>query len=126
MRLVRSAHTGPEITVRRMLHRMGYRYRLHRSELPGTPDLVFSSRRKVIFVNGCFWHQHSCTRGSRVPASRRSYWLRKLRRNRARDAVNLKRLKAMGWFPIVVWECQLKNPSRTARRLRTHLGGLGG
>ena len=126
MSLVRSANTKPEIAIRRMLHAMGYRYRLHRRDLPGNPDLVFPSRRKIVFVNGCFWHQHPCTRGSRIPASRRDYWVRKLRRNRKRDAVNLKTLMGMGWSPIVVWECQLKNPSRVARRLRVHLGDLGG
>ena len=126
MALVRGKDTKPEIAIRRMIHAMGYRYRLHRRDLPGKPDLVFPSRRKVIFVNGCFWHQHSCLRGSRIPSSNRDYWLCKLRRNRERDVVNLKRLKALGWSPIVVWECQLKNLSRVMGKLRDQLGGLTG
>ncbi len=122
MARIRGADTGPEIVVRRLLYALGYRYRLHASELPGKPDIVFRSRRKVIFINGCFWHQHtSCKRGRRVPKARRAYWLPKLRGNRRRDAVNLRRLKILGWSPLVIWECQLKNLDLVERRLRAHL-----
>lgn len=123
MARVRSAHTGPEIAVRKLLYALGYRYRLHARELPGKPDVVFRSRRKVIFINGCFWHQHSCKRGRRIPKTRRDYWLPKLRGNRRRDAVNLNRLKISGWSTLVIWECQLSDLAKVARRLREHLGG---
>ena len=126
MALVRSEDTKPELAARRLLHALGYRYRLHGRDLPGKPDIVFRSRRKLIFVNGCFWHQHACKRGRRIPVSRRNYWLLKLRRNRDRDAVNQKRLRALGWSVFVIWECQLKNPGAVAQKLRRYLEGAGG
>lgn len=108
MRRVRSKDTKPELRVRRLVHGLGYRYRLHKADLPGRPDLVFASRRKVIFVHGCFWHGHSCKLG-RVPKSRVQYWLNKLKRNRERDKLVLQRLKAENWRSLVIWECQLRN-----------------
>ena len=86
MRAVKSHDTKPELLVRRAIHCMGYRYRLHRKDLPGKPDVVFPSRKKIIFVHGCFWHGHDCARGARMPKSNRSYWVSKISRNRERDA----------------------------------------
>ena len=106
MRRVRSENTKPELIVRKLAHGLGYRFRLHRKDLPGKPDLVFAGRRKIIFVHGCFWHQHSCKRGGRVPATRREYWVAKLERNVARDKAVTRRLRKLGWGVMVVWECQ--------------------
>ena len=105
---VRSKNTKPEMVVRRMLHAQGYRYRLHRSDLPGSPDLVFPSYKKIIFVNGCFWHGHSCKNGTRSPRSNTEYWHPKLLRNMERDAENIKKLVALGWQVFTVWECEIR------------------
>src|SRR5215472_3891233 len=105
MAAVRSKNTAPEMRVRRLAHSMGYRYRLHRRDLPGTPDLVFPSQKKIIFVHGCFWHQHGCP-GSHMPRSNEAYWAPKLERNRTRDAEHLEALKAAGWRCLVLWECE--------------------
>ncbi len=121
MRAVKSRDTGPEKAVRKLTHRMGYRFRLHRADLPGKPDLTFVSRRAVIFVNGCFWHGHSCKRGARVPKANRTYWTAKIARNVARDATNAAQLKAMGWRALDVWECQLKDESKLAAKIRRFL-----
>lgn len=121
MQAVRGRDTGPEMTVRRMAHDMGYRYRLHRKDLPGKPDLVFPARRKVIFVHGCFWHQHDCPRGARSPKSSRGYWIPKLNRNRERDTENVSRLESLGWQVLVIWECELKDRDAVADRLRAFL-----
>ena len=112
MRAVKGRNTGPEMTVRRLLHSLGYRYRLHRSDLPGKPDLAFPGRRKVIFVHGCFWHGHSCPRGARAPKTNSSYWTAKIAGNAARDVLNRSRLEDMGWEVLSVWECELKEPVR--------------
>ena len=117
---IRAKDTKPEMAVRRLIHSLGYRYRLHRKDLPGQPDLVFSSRRKLVFVHGCFWHQHTC-KGAHLPKSNRSYWKPKLERNRARDAEHLKVLTSMGWKCIVVWECELKHLERVQQRLSRFL-----
>ncbi|MDJ0708030.1 MAG: DNA mismatch endonuclease Vsr [Leptolyngbyaceae cyanobacterium MO_188.B28] len=109
MRAVKSGDTKPEMLVRRLVHGLGYRYRLHRADLPGKPDLVFSSQRKVIFVHGCFWHGHHCPRGARIPKSNTDYWLRKITRNQDRDQANLATLRHQGWSALVVWECQTKD-----------------
>ena len=122
MAQVRSKGTKPEMAVRRMLHGMGYRYRLHLSNLPGKPDLVFPSKRKVVFVNGCFWHLHTGCRGSHIPSTNREYWLGKLQRNQARDNENIKTLESDGWSVTVVWECQLDDTEGLASRLRSFLG----
>jgi len=114
MRAVRSVDTRPEMIVRRLLHAMGYRYRLHRRDLPGAPDIVFAGRRKLIFVHGCFWHGHDCARGARMPAANADYWRSKITRNLARDADHLAALRQAGWQPLVVWECQLKVRDRPA------------
>ena len=108
MRRVKGRDTGPERTVRRVLTRLGARYRLHRADLPGRPDIVLPGRRLAVFVHGCFWHGHNCARGSRVPQERRDYWTAKIAGNRARDAHNAKALAALGWRVEAVWECELK------------------
>jgi DNA mismatch endonuclease (patch repair protein) len=108
MQAVKSENTQPEMVVRRLAHRMGFRFRLHRKDLPGKPDLVFPKLRKVIFVNGCFWHGHDCRRGARVPVQNRAYWKKKVSRNRYRDKAAHASLQKLGWKVLVVWECELK------------------
>jgi len=117
MRAVRSANTSPELRVRRLLYSLGYRYRLHIKGLPGTPDIVFASRKKAVFVNGCFWHGHTCARGGRVPKTNSDYWISKVARNRARDMSARRRLKASGWNVLVLWECELRDEARLLKRL---------
>jgi DNA mismatch endonuclease (patch repair protein) len=121
MRAIRSKNTGPEMIVRRLVYSLGYRYRLHRKDLPGKPDLVFASRRKVLFLNGCFWHGHDCKRGSRIPKTNIKYWERKLARNKARDAEHETDLKAQGWRVLVIWECQTKDETALRNILRSFL-----
>jgi DNA mismatch endonuclease (patch repair protein) len=115
MRLIRSADTKPELLVRRLVYSLGIRYRLHRKDLPGCPDLVFTSRRKVIFVHGCFWHQHQECRDGRPPRSKTEYWLPKLARNIERDGAAITELKKMGWRVLVIWECELSNSALIKR-----------
>ncbi len=122
MRAVKCRDTRPEMIVRSLAHRMGYRYRLHRKDLPGKPDLVFAARRKVIFVHGCFWHQHHCPRGARFPKSNRDYWIPKLQRNQQRDEIHQAHLRNMGWDVLVIWECELKNRGALVKRLRQFVG----
>ncbi|MCR9221809.1 MAG: very short patch repair endonuclease [Alphaproteobacteria bacterium] len=122
MQAVKSADTKPELLVRRRLHALGYRYRLHDRRLPGKPDLVFSRRRTVVFVHGCFWHGHACARGARRPAANRDYWAGKIARNRARDAANREALEAMGWRVLTVWECELRDADAAVARLVAALG----
>ena len=117
MAQVKSKGMKPEMQVRRLLHGLGYRYRLHRKDLPGRPDLVFPSRRKVVFVNGCFWHKHSSCPRVRIPATNRDYWLPKLERNRSRDERNIALLQEDGWAVMTVWECQLQDLPATTGRL---------
>ena len=112
MQAIRGKNTGPELAVRRIVHRLGYRYRLHKKGLPGRPDLVFARRKKVIFVHGCFWHAHDCRYG-RAPESRQDYWLPKLKRNRERDIENKADLESLGWEVLTVWECQIKEKDKT-------------
>lgn len=123
MSRIRGKDTAPELAVRRMLHGMGYRYRLHRRDLPGCPDLVFSSRRKAVFVHGCFWHRHPdpACKLARLPKSRLDFWLPKLEGNRARDLRNQDALRAQGWGVFVVWECQLRNPETLKIQIKTFL-----
>ncbi len=117
MAQVKSKGMKPEMKVRRLLHGLGYRYRLHRSDLPGRPDLVFPSRRKVIFVNGCFWHYHRGCGWVRIPATNRDYWVGKLERNRDRDERNLSLLEDMGWSALTTWECELRDMETATARL---------
>jgi DNA mismatch endonuclease (patch repair protein) len=115
MQSVGTKDTGPERMVRRLLHAAGFRYRLHAKNLPGRPDIVFPGRMKAIFVNGCFWHNHGCAKGQ-VPKSRLDYWGPKLEANRARDALNKRRLRAMGWRVMTVWQSQTRKPERLAAK----------
>ena len=120
MRAVKGKNTGPEMVVRRLVHGMGYRYRLHRKGLPGKPDLVFALRRKVVFVHGCFWHGHACKRGDRIPKANRDYWTRKIARNKERDQAHLAALHADRWQALVIWECEIGRAD-TEHRLRRFL-----
>ncbi len=122
MRAVKSKNTRPEQAVRSLLHALGYRCRLHRRDLPGSPDIVFPGRKAVIFVHGCFWHGHGCTRGSRMPKANADYWVGKLARNMARDAKAKSNLEALGWRVLTVWECEIKDAAMLADRLRDFLG----
>ena len=117
MRAVKSKDTTPELIVRRLVHSLGFRYRLHDPSLPGKPDLVLRRLHKLIIVNGCFWHLHGCAR-CRIPASRRSYWLKKLNGNVARDRRVLRQLRRVGWRVLVVWECQTRPDRLDALRSR--------
>jgi len=108
MSKVRSKNTSPELKVRKLVFSLGYRYRLHGKNLPGKPDLVFPSRKKAIFVHGCFWHYHGCKKGQ-LPKSRLDYWLPKLLANRKRDAANISALTHLGWQALVVWQCEIKD-----------------
>lgn len=121
MARVRSRDTTPEMLVRRLLWRMGYRYRLHRADLPGKPDLVFPGRHKAIFVHGCFWHGHDCKRGAREPKANADYWRRKIAGNRARDARHLDVLAALGWSTLTLWECELRDEETLVRLLTEFL-----
>jgi DNA mismatch endonuclease (patch repair protein) len=122
MALIRSVDSKFELRVRSALHRRGYRYRKHDRRLPGKPDLVFVSRRKVIFLHGCFWHGHRCRLG-RMPKSRSQYWVPKISGNRLRDGRNLKALRALGWSVLTVWECELDKFDRLVVRIKKFLGG---
>ena len=125
MSAIRSKGTKPEMAVRRLLHSMGYRYRLHKDGLPGKPDLVFPGRRKVIQVHGCFWHQHA-EPGCKIvrhPKSNQDYWLPKLERNVVRDAEQTEQLRAMGWDVLVVWECEVRAGSEFLARVTNFLDG---
>ncbi|MFZ1830478.1 MAG: very short patch repair endonuclease [Candidatus Competibacteraceae bacterium] len=121
MRAVKSRDTAPEMTVRRLVYSMGYRYRLHRKDLPGKPDLTFQSRRKVIFIHGCFWHGHDCKRGARVPKNNREYWETKIARNRERDSQHDEGLRREGWRILVVWECQIQEQTALIDLMRRFL-----
>ena len=117
---VRARDTKPEMVVRRLLHAMGYRYRLQARDLPGRPDIVFRGRKKAILVHGCFWHRHAdpTCKLSRLPKTRLDFWLPKLEGNRQRDEANLERLRAMGWRVLLVWECELRDREQLANTLR--------
>lgn len=122
MARIRSKDTKPEMRVRQLMHRLGYRFRLHRKDLPGCPDLVFPSRRKVVFVHGCFWHAHEGCKIANRPKSQRSFWDAKFERNKLRDAANQQALKQDGWMVCTVWECETKGLARLAFRLSKFLG----
>jgi len=122
MRQIRKSNTKPELVVRKLTHRMGYRYQLYRGDLPGTPDLTFSSRRKVVFVHGCFWHQHPCKLGNKQPRSNREYWIPKFAKNRARDAKAQLALTDLGWDYLVLWECEISDVETIKKRVREFLG----
>ena len=121
MQAVKSKHTKPEIIVRRCLHAMGYRYRLNRKDLPGRPDIAFVGRRKAIFVHGCFWHLHGCSKG-RLPKSRLDYWQPKLEGNAERDRIKIECLESLGWETHVIWQCELADVAALAVRLQSFVG----
>ncbi|HEX4198802.1 MAG TPA: DNA mismatch endonuclease Vsr [Caulobacteraceae bacterium] len=123
MARVKGRDTGPERLVRRLLWRLGARYRLDRRDLPGRPDIVMPGRKLAIFVHGCFWHGHTCARGARVPKANRDYWTGKIARNRARDEKTRTALEALGWRVEVVWECDLKDVDALEARLAALLAG---
>jgi DNA mismatch endonuclease (patch repair protein) len=122
MSRIRSGDTSPELIVRRLVHGMGYRYRLHVAALPGKPDLVFPRLNRVIEVRGCFWHQHPGCIDSHIPKTRIEYWRPKLQRNQLRDADNGRKLRKLGWRLFVVWECETTDTGRLAKRLERFLG----
>jgi DNA mismatch endonuclease (patch repair protein) len=131
MRGVRSHDTTPERIVRSAAHTLGFRFRLKRRDLPGSPDLTFPGIRAAVFVHGCYWHQHRCSRGARQPKTNRSYWLPKLQRNVERDRRAIRALRRQGWRVLVVWECQTRDAERLRARLgkflgATHHGALAG
>lgn len=121
MSRIRSKNTKPELIVRKLVYSLGYRYKLHSKTLPGHPDLVFTGRKKVIFVHGCFWHCHGCKKGQ-PPKSRLDYWLPKLEQNRRRDSENENKLRSQGWSSLIIWQCELKFPELVRNRIRDFLG----
>lgn len=122
MSRVRSANTNPEIRVRKILHRLGYRFRLHRRDLPGTPDVVLPANHSVILVHGCFWHRHDGCRDASMPNTRIPFWKKKFAENVTRDSKTTAALKAMGWKVLVVWECELRDERLLADKLKGVLG----
>ncbi|MDW9433669.1 DNA mismatch endonuclease Vsr [Sinorhizobium meliloti] len=120
MQSVKTKDTGPEQAVRKALFAAGYRFRLHRRDLPGSPDIVFPGRKKAIFVHGCFWHGHDCPKG-RGSKSRTDYWGPKVEANKARDTRSIAELESLGWKPLTVWQCELKDPDALMTRLLTFL-----
>jgi DNA mismatch endonuclease (patch repair protein) len=124
MRAIRSKDMEPELRVRSLVHRLGYRFRLHRKDLPGKPDLVFGPSRKVIFVHGCFWHSHTC-KAAHIPKSNQKYWVPKLERNKMRDQNNIQQLETMGWSVLVIWECEMREEDAVKKRIRAFLGRIG-
>jgi|SRR5579871_1689076 len=121
MQAVRTRDTGPEMIVRRLLHFLGFRYRLHRKSLPGSPDIVFPSRKRIVLVHGCYWHGHGCPKG-RLPKSRLDYWRAKIESNRRRDRRNIRSLRRLGWAVLVVWQCETHDARLLQRRLLRFLG----
>jgi len=118
MSRIRSRDTGPELLLRRLVHGLGYRYRVHNRGVPGSPDLSIKTKRKAVFLHGCFWHRHNCISGRRKPKSRCEFWEQKFTENVERDKRTMRKLKRLGWTVLVVWECQLKYPCRLERRIR--------
>lgn len=118
---IRGKNTKPELVVRSIAHRMGLRFRLHRRELPGRPDLVFPKHRTVVFVHGCFWHRHSCGLAA-IPKTRTEFWLNKFAANVKRDRLHKAELKTLGWKVLDIWECETRVPEIVEKRLRTHFG----
>lgn len=121
MAAVQSKNTKPEMLVRRLLHRLGYRFRLHRNDLPGTPDLVFPGRRSAIFVHGCFWHGHGCQR-ARLPSSNVAFWKAKISKNKKRDKRTKRLLRAQGWMVLTVWQCEMRDIVKLEKKLIGFLG----
>lgn len=125
MAAVRSKNTKPELLVRSLLHRLGYRFRLHRRDLPGSPDIVLPRLRTCIFVHGCFWHRHQGCKATTTPKTRVEFWSEKFERNIERDARNEARLRELGWSPFVVWQCETRDLAMLEKRLRSELADAG-
>jgi DNA mismatch endonuclease (patch repair protein) len=121
MSRVKGRDTAPELIVRRMLHALGYRYRLHVKKLPGRPDIVFGPKKKIVFVHGCFWHGHNCRKG-KLPKSNARFWLEKIETNKARDRRHIRTLRSLGWKVLVIWQCQMKDPLVIRKRIVDFLG----
>ena len=121
MRRIRNKNSKPELLVRRLIYAMGYRYRLHGDKLPGSPDIVFTRKKKVIFVHGCFWHLHEGCKYSRIPKSNSDYWEPKLQRNKARDVENQNHLRETGWEYLVIWECQIIKIDDLLKTIKNYL-----
>lgn len=121
MAAVHSKNTTPEKAVRRIVHKLGYRYRLHVDDLPGKPDMVFPKRHKIVFLHGCFWHRHSRCRYATQPKTNVEFWQRKFCKNVERDRCTQRKLKKMGWTILVVWQCELKDPEKLVRRIDAFL-----
>lgn len=117
MAKVKGRNTKPEILVRRLLHRLGYRFRLHRKDIPGKPDIVLPRHRKIILVHGCFWHGHDCKRGTR-PEANADFWNAKIKKNMERDARNTEELRRLGWDVLILWSCEIKDSDKLAERLQ--------
>ncbi|WP_456653144.1 very short patch repair endonuclease [Bradyrhizobium lupini] len=125
MSKIRSKNTKPERLVRSALHKLGYRFRIHARNLPGAPDIVFPSRKQVIFIHGCFWHAHENCSVANLPKTRRPYWRKKFARNKERDATNVRALRKLGWRVFTIWECETSKPDKVAQRLSRRLGPPG-
>jgi DNA mismatch endonuclease (patch repair protein) len=123
MSQIRSKNTTPELTLRRMVHSLGFRYRLHGKRLPGRPDLVFAGRHKVIFVHGCYWHMHACKYGRVIAKTNAAFWREKRQSNAVRDRRNVRELARLGWKVLVVWECSLHRPQHAKQRVVAFLEG---
>jgi len=121
MRAVKGKNTAPELLVRKIIFSLGYRYRLHASHLPGTPDIYFTKKQKAIFIHGCFWHGHTCKRGNRIPSTNKDYWITKIENNIKRDERAITLLSEKGWSVLVVWECGLKDLTHLSNSLRTFM-----
>lgn len=121
MSRIKGKNTKPEVLVRSLLHRMGYRFRIHVKELPGNPDIVLPRYKTVIFVHGCFWHQHDCKVGTRVPKSNHDYWIPKLARTKERDLLHRENLFTLGWNVLVIWECMVSDRNSLSNTLRDFL-----
>jgi DNA mismatch endonuclease (patch repair protein) len=121
MRRVKARDTKPEIELRRLVWSLGYRYRKHRRDVIGNPDIAFIGRKRAIFLHGCFWHRHDCPSGRRAPKTREDFWRAKFKQNTARDLEVRRALRADGWRALVVWECELRDKARVERRVRSFL-----
>ncbi len=118
MSRIRSVDTSPELLVRSLLRKFGYRYHLHVDSLPGSPDIVFPKRKKAVFVHGCYWHRHRCRRGQSLPSTNVGFWEKKFEKNKQRDRSARLKLRRKGWRCLIIWECQLKDLSKVNERLR--------
>jgi DNA mismatch endonuclease (patch repair protein) len=123
MSAIRSKNTNPETVVRSLLFALGYRYRLHRKDLPGKPDIILKKHNTVIFVHGCFWHQHKECKRANIPKSNKKYWIPKLERNVERDKINKRELNRLGWNVITIWECETKDSGKITAELKKKLNG---